>query len=261
MQPTFLAPLEIAPDVYALRGLLPVFDLGVLPINSFLIRGEEPLLVDTGAPPFREAFIESLRTLIDPRDLRWVWISHADRDHTGNLQAVLDLAPQARLVTSFLSAGKLQFGGTDVRDPKIIGPGEAIVLGDLNLQVLRPPYYDAPETVGFFEKTRRLLYGVDLFGALVESVSITEPLDAGTLRRGMLAWAEVDAPILGMLDEARLREIVQRLEALEPKVLLAAHAPEAQPSIAKLGGLLMDVFRTLRTQRREEFAALEHWND
>jgi flavorubredoxin len=44
---------------------------------------------------------------IDPADVRWIWLTHPDRDHTGGLYDLLEAAPQARVVTTFLGVGIL----------------------------------------------------------------------------------------------------------------------------------------------------------
>ncbi|AZQ68404.1 MBL fold metallo-hydrolase [Silicimonas algicola] len=76
----------------ALPSWLPVPGLGALPINAFLLKGREPVLVDTGLGALSDAMIEHLGAEIDPEDLRWIWLSHTDADHIGNL----DRASQSR---------------------------------------------------------------------------------------------------------------------------------------------------------------------
>jgi hypothetical protein len=44
----------------ALPSWFPVPGLGALPINSFLLKGAEPLLVDTGLGALAERLVESL---------------------------------------------------------------------------------------------------------------------------------------------------------------------------------------------------------
>lgn len=94
-------------DVVVLADSIEVPGLGHLPVNSFLLRADEPVLVDTGLPGSREEFLDHLWAACDPADLRWIWLTHPDRDHTGSLQQILDAAPQARVVTTFIGLGIL----------------------------------------------------------------------------------------------------------------------------------------------------------
>ena len=50
-------------------------------------------------------FVGELSEVIDPADVRWIWITHPDRDHTGGLWTLLEAAPSARLVTTFIGVG------------------------------------------------------------------------------------------------------------------------------------------------------------
>ena len=61
-----------------------------MPVNSLVILGEEPIVVDTGAPVHREHWLEMVYGIVDPEDIRWVFLSHEDGDHTGALDQVLD---------------------------------------------------------------------------------------------------------------------------------------------------------------------------
>ncbi|WP_449345284.1 hypothetical protein [Streptomyces narbonensis] len=54
-----------------------------------------------------EGFLKSLWSLIDPADLRWVVVTHDDRDHTGALARVLEAAPRAKVLTHAISLTRL----------------------------------------------------------------------------------------------------------------------------------------------------------
>ena len=47
----------------------------------------------------------ALRSVIDPADLRWIWLTHTDFDHIGALPQLLAENPQLRVATTFLSVG------------------------------------------------------------------------------------------------------------------------------------------------------------
>lgn len=213
----------------ALPAWLPVPGLGALPVNAFLLAGAEPLLVDTGLAALSEPMVERLGASVDLQDLRWIWLSHTDADHIGNLDRILALAPNAKVVTNFLGAGKMGMLGAGSPDRlRLLEPGEVLEVGGRRLHQVRPPYYDAPETMGFFDETDRLLYAADAFGALLPgSVETIAEVPAETLREGMVAWSSVDAPWLAQMDRELLGRMLGALEALEPSCVLSAHLPVA----------------------------------
>ena len=69
----------------------------IVPLNSMVIRGKEPVVVDTGFAHSRDEFLADVFSVVEPEDIRWVFISHDDVDHTGNLNALMEAAPNATL--------------------------------------------------------------------------------------------------------------------------------------------------------------------
>ena len=208
-----------------LPSWLPVPGLGALAVNAFLLEGAEPMLVDTGLAMLSDDFIERLSAAIDLDSLRWIWLSHTDADHIGNLDRILALAPQARVVTNFLGAGKMgMLGAGDASRLRLLEPGEVFEVGGRRLHQVKPPYYDAPETMGFFDEADRALFAADAFGALLEGR--TDTLDAVpplALQEGLVAWSSVDAPWLANMDQSSLGRILDLIDGLAPQHVLSGH--------------------------------------
>ena len=68
-----------------------------------VITGAEPVIVDTGNELSRDEWMEAAFSIVDPADVRWIFLSHDDHDHIGNLTAVLDACPKATLVTNWFT--------------------------------------------------------------------------------------------------------------------------------------------------------------
>jgi glyoxylase-like metal-dependent hydrolase (beta-lactamase superfamily II) len=83
---------EVAPGIYRIESIL-----GPRPFAQYLLREERSLLVDTGiATTPDEVILPSFQVLgLDPADLNYVLISHADVDHFGGNATVRAAAPRA----------------------------------------------------------------------------------------------------------------------------------------------------------------------
>jgi flavorubredoxin len=222
-------PRRVAADTWQLGSWMPVPGLGVLPANAYLIRSREPVLVDTGLAALRGDFLAALAGLVDPAELRWIWITHMDPDHIGNLSAVLDRAPRARIVTTYLGMGKMGLLGLPQDRAWLLNPGQQLDVGDRRLAAVVPPSFDAPETTGLFDTRSRALFSADSFGAVQPAiVDDAAQIDAATLREGMHLWASVDAPWLQWIDRAALRPALDRVQALDAEVVLGSHLQAAR---------------------------------
>jgi flavorubredoxin len=232
--PTF-DTARVAADTTALSTIVPVGDLGLLHVNAFVIHAAAPVLVDTGPAALREPFLAALGRTIDPADLRYIFMSHMDADHLGNLAAVLELAPKAQVVTNFLGMAKMGLLGHDTAQVTLLQPGAEIDLGDRRLVPLKPPYYDAPETPGFFDTRTRVLFSADAFGALMDAPAAeAAEVDAGALREGMLRWAALDAPWLATADARTFGGLLRNIERLDPSAIISGHLPVARGVTGRL---------------------------
>lgn len=226
--PTMLDSQPVDARTTVLASLLPVAGAGLLPVNAALVRAEQPLLLDTGLAALREPFLAALEALVDPAELRWIWLTHADADHVGNLAAVLERAPHARVVTNFLGLGKLGLAGLPTDRFLLLNPGQTLDLGDRRLTALRPPVYDAPETMAAFDPDGRILFSADSCGALLERpVARAGDLGDDELRAGLLGWSRVDAPWLADIDRRRFAANLDAVRTLGARHLVGGHLPPA----------------------------------
>ena len=169
---------QVADETVVLADSTEVPGLGHLPVNAFLLRGAEPLLVDTGLPSSRAEFLDHLWSLCDPEDLRWVWLTHPDRDHTGSLLQILKAAPQARLITTFLGLGILSLEHAIPPERVfLLNPGQSLGIGDRVLRAFRPPLYDSPATAGLIDQRTGACFSSDCFGAPMATSGLAQADD------------------------------------------------------------------------------------
>jgi glyoxylase-like metal-dependent hydrolase (beta-lactamase superfamily II) len=255
--PTMFESQPAAPSTDALISYFPIPGYGLIPINAFLIRAAQPVLVDTGLGALQEPFMRNLGALIAIEDLRWLCLTHMDADHIGNLVRVLSAAPKARVVTTFLGMGKMLLRQLPVDRVFLLNPGQSLEAGDRQLVCITPPAYDAPETIGFFDTKTQAYFCADCFGALMkEPAPAAADIPAADLRDGLVTWATVDFPWLHLVAEDKFRGSLDAIRNLKPSVVLSHHLP---PAVGMTETLLkhLDSVRTAKPFVGPDQAALE----
>jgi hypothetical protein len=224
-----ISSYRAAPGIDVLTCNFPIPGFGLVPINAFVLHGPEPLLVDTGPVVYRDEFMTALRTVIDPADLRWIWLTHTDFDHIGTLHRLLAENPRLRVITTFLSMGIMTLSDPIPIDRVyLLNPGQQITVGDRTLTAIKPPTFDNPATTGFRDGKSGALVSSDCFGALLSDVpQNAADLSAGDLRQGQVFWATVDSPWLYKIDSAVFARELNTIREMAPTMVLSSHLPAA----------------------------------
>ena len=229
-------PRTVTDDISILPSYVPLPGLGMLPVNAFVLKSRQPVLVDSGLPVDAPEFMTALESVIDPEDIRWLYLTHADPDHIGSLAAVLDRAPRAKLITTYLGYGYLSLT-TNVPLDRIylLNPGESLDLGDRSITVLRPPTFDNPATTAFWESKTGTLFSSDCFGALLQApAEEAQAIGREALMQGQVLWTTVDSPWLHKIDRGSLAAELNNIRRMAPDLVLSAHLPPARSMTARM---------------------------
>ncbi len=235
-------PYRAAPDIDVLSMYFPIPGLGNLPINAFVIKGQEPVLVDTGSPldgdgaDATEGFMDALRQVIDPSDLKWIWLTHADMDHVGSVHQILEEAPEARVITTFLTVGRMSvFRPLPMDRVYLLNPGQSLDIGDRTLTSVKPPSFDAADTAGLYDSKSKTFFSSDCFGALLPGPAETAgDILESDLQEGQLLWATLDAPWLHKVDPTIFAASLNEIREMAPETILSSHLPPAHGMTERL---------------------------
>ena len=222
-------PLEVARDTFVIRAITHSVAETFTNLNSMVIRSAEPVVVDTGMGIHRETWFEDVFSLVAPAEVRWIFVTHIDTDHAGNLVEAMARCPGAMMVTSqgesFRASASL---GIPMERMRMVEAGESFDVGDRVLSASRPPVYDSPYTRALHDPSTGVYYAADAFcapmpeGVVDWSDDITAPLWA----RGMASFHHhTVCPWIAMVDPARFRAEVDKVARLDPQVIVSAHAP------------------------------------
>ena len=228
--PIRMSPLEVGPDTFLIRSAQPAFGAPLsVNLNSLVIRGAEPVVVDTGTVANRSAWLDDVFSLVEPDEVKWVFISHDDDDHTGNLAEVLERCPNATLVVNWAATERMGCSfGLPPQRLRWVDDGGSLDVGDRTLRAIRPPVYDSPTTRGLFDPTTGIYWASDAFATpmLAEPVDVVDELAPGMWAEGMAMFHHhALCPWLSMVDETKYQAEVASLRALHAGVIVSAHSP------------------------------------
>ncbi len=236
-------PYKASKDVYVLPTHAPIPGVGNLIINAYVLLAEEPVLIDSGLGVDRPEFLAALESVIPPRDLRWVWLTHDDADHTGSVEKVMELAPQARLATHAFAALRMgTWWPVPLDRVHAITPGDRLQVGDRTLRAVAPPVYDSPMSIGIYDESTGTLFSVDSFGAILPEVTQdVADVPERDLVQGMVAWGVTDSPWVHLVESGRFDAALDRVRQLDPHLILSSHSPAASGPVDRF----LDVLRSL----------------
>ncbi|MFN0091744.1 MAG: MBL fold metallo-hydrolase [Acidimicrobiales bacterium] len=235
-------PYRIAPDTWVVPELAPGPEGTVIPLNSMVITGAEPVIVDTGNELSRREWLDAAFSIVEPADVRWIFLSHDDHDHIGNLTAVLDLCPAATLVTTMFTVERTARALLlPVERMRWINSGESFDAGDRTLVALRPPVFDSPVTRGLFDAKTGVYWAVDTFAALAPGF-VTDAADTPheLWEESLLQFNRMVSPWHAMLDPAKFDAVVDAAARLGATTVASGHSAPLR------GERLQEAFTLLR---------------
>jgi flavorubredoxin len=228
--PIHMAPLEVAPDTFLIRSAQPAFGAPLsVYLNSLVIRAAEPVIVDTGTVANRDNWLEDVFSLVEPDEVRWIYISHDDDDHVGNLAETMERCPNATLVVNWAATERM--GASFGLPPERmcwVDDGGTLDVGDRTLRAVRPPVYDSPTTRGLFDPITRVYWASDAFATPMpaDPVDQVDELPPPMWAEGMAMFHHhALCPWLAMVDEDKFQVEVRSLRSIDAQVIVAAHTP------------------------------------
>lgn len=231
-------PVQIAPDTFVIQatqgeGVAPM----AVHLNAMVIRGPEPIVVDTGAATHRDRYLEDLWSLVEPEDVRWVFLSHDDADHHGNLEQVMAACPNATLVTSWFQWERMENLPT-IHPSRMrwIDEGGTFEANGRTYVAIRPPVYDSPTTRGLLDTGTGVYWASDCWATPVaRGTANVEDLSADEWREGFTTFQLLNSPWLSLVDDARYQVSVDRLAALDIRAIASAHGPAITGANVRIG--------------------------
>jgi flavorubredoxin len=193
-----------------------------------VITGAEPVIVATATAADRTPWLDSVFAVVEPADVRWVYVSHDQLDHGDGLSRLLAACPQAVLVVSRGALHRLPDTSTvPLGRCRLVDEGESFHAGDRHLLSLRAPLWSSSGGRSLLDQRTGVYWSASTFGCLLpdEPVDTVADLDAAVWAAGMAMFAHLLAPWLGLVDHGRFAAMCHRTQALGMTTIATAHSP------------------------------------
>jgi flavorubredoxin len=189
--------------------------------NAYLIRGsQKTALLDTVDPTKTDVLMRNLHEAGVGR-LDYIVAHHAEQDHSGSLPDVLELYPEARVVTNPKCKAMLM-DLLEIPENRFVtvGDWEELSLGDKTLQFVYIPWVHWPETMGTYLKEEKILFPCDFFGSHVASSRLFSEDDGLTYEGAKRYYAEIMMPFRGPI-----KSNLEKLKKLDIRMIASSHGP------------------------------------
>ena len=191
--------IRISDSVYSVGVLNPnlrVFDIVMkteygTSYNSFLIKGEKNVLIETCHEKYFDEYMEHIGEVISPAEIDYIILNHTEPDHSGSLARLLDAAPRAEIVCSQAASIYLR-GITNRADLKlrVAKDGDTLDIGGgKKLAFTNAPFLHWPDSMFTWFEAEKTLFSCDFFGShycepRMIDTAITHPKAYWTAFRG-----------------------------------------------------------------------------
>ncbi len=176
-----MQPVALKPGIYWVGGIdwnLRYFHGYQTPrgtsYNAYLIVDEKIALVDTVKHYLFDEMLERISAVVDPAHIDYVVVNHVEMDHSGSVPNLMEVIPQAKIITSTKGKKGLERHYKREWDYVIVNSGEDIKLGSRTLKFVQTPMVHWPDSMVTYIPEEMLLLPNDAFG---QHIASTERFD------------------------------------------------------------------------------------
>ncbi|MGE4272213.1 MAG: anaerobic nitric oxide reductase flavorubredoxin [Desulfitobacterium sp.] len=178
--------------------------------NSYLVRDEKTVLIDTVWEPFGREFVAKLKQEIDLHEIDYIIMNHNEVDHSGALPFLMEEIPDTPIYCT--GNGKKILQGSYHKDWNFVEvkTGDRLNIGSRELIFIEARMLHWPDTMFCYLTGDNILFSNDGFGQHFASEHMYNDLvDTGELYTEALKYyANILAPFSKMVT-AKINEIVK----------------------------------------------------
>jgi len=133
--------------------------------NSYFIKAEKNAVIETVKYKFWDVYLNKITSLADPATIEYIILDHTEPDHSGNVENLLKVAPNATVVGSGNAIRYMRdMLGHDFRSLQV-KDGDKLSLGNKTLKFISAPNLHWPDSIYTYLIEDKVLFTCDSFGA------------------------------------------------------------------------------------------------
>jgi flavorubredoxin len=189
--------------------------------NSYLIRGsEKTALIDAVDTSMIDVLLENLKAL-GIKKLDYIVSQHAEQDHSGSIQKLAELYPEAKVVSSG-KCKELLVAFSLVPEDRVMEAkdGQKVSLGDKTLEFIHAPWVHWPDTMFTYLQESRILFTCDFLGSHLATSDLYAVDEAAVYESAKRYYAEIMMPF-----RQNIRKHLARIKDLHFDLIAPSHGP------------------------------------
>lgn len=132
--------------------------------NSYLIKDEKTVLIDTVWGPFDREFIDKLKRQIDLSKIDYIVMNHSEPDHSGALPLLMKEIPNTPIYCTSTAAKFLKAHYHESWNFVEVKTGDTLDIGKNKLQFIEAKMLHWPDTMFTYLTGENILFSSDAFG-------------------------------------------------------------------------------------------------
>lgn len=132
--------------------------------NSFLIRDEKTVLIDTVWQPFAKEFVKNLKKEIDLKEIDYIIANHGEIDHSGALPELMREIPETPIYCTKKAVDSIKGQYHKDWNFKTVKTGDSLDLGAGKLIFIEMPMLHWPDSMLEYYTEDKILFSNDAFG-------------------------------------------------------------------------------------------------
>lgn len=178
--------------------------------NSYLIRDEKTVLIDTAWLPYDKEFVANLKKEIDLNQIDYIVGNHGEVDHSGSLPLLMKEIPNVPIYCTANGVKSIKGQYHEDWNFVTVKTGDTLTIGKHTLTFIEAPMLHWPDTMFTYMDKDNILFSNDGFGQHMASEHLyAHEVDKAELYQEALTYyANILAPFSKMV-EKKIDEILK----------------------------------------------------